>query len=138
MKESIIVDKSKAFALRIIKLYRYLCAEKQEYVLSKQLLRSGTSIGANVREAKRGQSKPDFYSKMNIALKEADEAAYWLELLHESGFLEPDIVYRICTLVNPVMLRYPSLYILLNFLKNYGYSYIVYLVLLCRSGRSGV
>ena len=61
-----------------------------------------------------------------------------LELLHESGFLEPDIVYRICTLVNPVMLRYPSLYILLNFLKNYGYSYIVYLVLLCRSGRSGV
>ena len=75
MKESIIVDKSKAFALRIIKLYRYLCAEKQEYVLSKQLLRSGTSIGANVREAKRAQSKPDFYSKMNIALKEADMAS---------------------------------------------------------------
>ena len=64
MKESVIVDKSKAFALRIIKLYRYLCAEKQEYVLSKQLLRSGTSIGVNVREAKRAQSKPDFYSKM--------------------------------------------------------------------------
>ena len=89
MKECVIVDKSKAFALRIIKLYRYLCAEKQEYVLSKQLLRSGTSIGANVREAKRAQSKPDFYLKMNIALKEADEAAYWLELLHESEFLEP-------------------------------------------------
>lgn len=99
MKESVIVDKSKAFALRIIKLYRYLCAEKQEYVLSKQLLRSGTSIGANVREAKRGQSKPDFYSKMNIALKEADEAAYWLELLHESGFLESqvfEIIYEDC------------------------------------------
>ena len=99
MKESVIVDKSKAFALRIIKLYRYLCAEKQEYVLSKQLLRSGTSIGANVREAKRGQSKPDFYSKMNIALKEADEAAYWLELLHESGFLEPqafESIYEDC------------------------------------------
>ena len=56
--------------------------------MSKQLLRSGTSIGANVREAKRGQSKPDFYSKMNIALKEADEAAYWLELLYESGYVE--------------------------------------------------
>lgn len=99
MKESVIVDKSKAFALRIIKLYRYLCAEKQEYVLSKQLLRSGTSIGANVREAKRSQSKPDFYSKMNIALKEADEAAYWLELLHESGFLEPqafESIYEDC------------------------------------------
>ncbi len=88
MKENIIVDKSKTFAFRTIKLYQYLCAEKQEYVLSKQLLRSGTSIGANIREAKRGQSKPDFYSKMNIALKEADESAYWLELLQESGYLE--------------------------------------------------
>jgi len=88
VKESIIIDKSKAFALRTIKLYQHLCAEKQEYVISKQLLRSGTSIGANVREAKRGQSKPDFYSKMNIALKEADESAYWLELLQESGYLE--------------------------------------------------
>ena len=86
MKESVIVDKSKAFALRIIKLYRYLCAEKQEYVLSKQLLRSGTSIGANVREAKRGQSKSDFYSKMNIALKEADEAAYWLNCYTRADF----------------------------------------------------
>ena len=81
-------DKSKAFALRIIKLYQYLCDEKREFVLSKQILRSGTSIGANVREAQRGQSKPDFYAKMNIALKEADETAYWLELLYESGFIE--------------------------------------------------
>ena len=88
MKENVIKGKSKAFALRIIKLYRYLCDEKHEYVLSKQILRSGTSIGANVREAQRGQSKPDFYSKMNIALKEADETAYWLELLFESGFFD--------------------------------------------------
>jgi four helix bundle protein len=84
---NIVLDKSKAFALRTIKLYKYLCDEKKEYILSKQLLRSGTSIGANVREAQRGQSKPDFYSKLNISLKEADESAYWLELLHESGYL---------------------------------------------------
>ena len=88
MKDNVIVDKSKAFALRTIKLYKYLCDEKREYVLSKQLLRSGTSIGANVREAKRAQSKADFYAKMNIALKEADESAYWLELLFESDYIE--------------------------------------------------
>ena len=88
MRENAIKDKSKAFALRIIKLYKYLCDEKREFVLSKQILRSGTSIGANVREAQRGQSKPDFYAKMNIALKEADETAYWLELLYEGGFIE--------------------------------------------------
>ena len=72
--ENAVKDKSKAFALRIIRVYRYLCEEKHEFVLSKQLLRSGTSIGANVREAQRGQSKPDFYSKMSIALKEAAQA----------------------------------------------------------------
>ena len=87
MKENIIVEKRKLFALRIIKLYQYLCKEKKEYVLSKQILRSGTSIGANIREARRGQSRADFYAKLNIALKEADETAYWLELLHESGFI---------------------------------------------------
>ena len=84
---NVVVIKSKAFALRIIKLYRYLCDEKREYVLSKQLLRCGTSIGANIKEAVRGQTKPDFYAKMNIALKEASESEYWLELLHESDFL---------------------------------------------------
>ena len=88
MKDNPVKEKSKAFALRIIKLYRYLCEEKHEFVLSKQVLRSGTSVGANVREAQRGQSKPDFYSKMNIALKEADETAYWLELLYEGGFID--------------------------------------------------
>ena len=88
MTESITADKSKAFALRIIKLYRYLCDEKHEYILSKQLLKSGTSIGANVREARRGQTKADFYAKLNTSLKEADETEYWLELLHDSGYLD--------------------------------------------------
>ncbi len=88
MSDNVIRDKSKGFALRVIKLYQYLNEEKHEYVLSKQLLRSGTSIGANVREATRGQSKPDFYAKLHIALKEADETAYWLELLHESGYMD--------------------------------------------------
>ena len=87
MESNAILNKSKSFALRTIKLYRYLTERNREYVLSKQLLRSGTSIGANTREAMRGQSKPDFYAKLNIALKEADESAYWLELLHESNYI---------------------------------------------------
>ncbi len=87
MKDNIIVDKSKAFALRIIKLYKYLIKEENEYVMSKQLLKSGTSIGANVKEAIRGQSKPDFYAKLNIALKEASETEYWLELLCGSEYI---------------------------------------------------
>ena len=78
---------SKSFALRIIKLYTYLKEEKKEYVMSTQLLRCGTSIGANVCESVNAQSKADFINKMNIALKEADESQYWLELLHESSFL---------------------------------------------------
>ena len=82
------MDKSKVFALRIIRLYQYLKNEKSEFVLSKQLLRSGTSIGANVKEAIRGQSRADFYAKLNISLKEASETEYWLELLHESGYIE--------------------------------------------------
>lgn len=86
--ENTIADKSKAFAVRIVKLYQYLCGEKREFVLSKQLLRSGTSIGANVKEAVRGQSKADFISKMSIALKEASETEYWLELLYETDFLD--------------------------------------------------
>ncbi len=85
--DNVIVDKSKAFALRIINLYKYLCEEKHEYILSKQLVRSGTSIGANIAEAIRGQSNADFTAKMNIALKEASETEYWLELLHESDYL---------------------------------------------------
>lgn len=87
MKENILVIKSKAFALRIIRLYQYLTGEKKEYVLSKQLIRSGTSIGANVKEATAAQSRADFYAKLYIAYKEANESEYWLELLHESGYL---------------------------------------------------
>jgi four helix bundle protein len=89
--ENLIVKKSKAFALRIVKMYKYFCAEKKEFVMSKQILRSGTSIGANVREGSRGQSKADFISKMSIAQKEAEETCYWLELLFESGFLSKRI-----------------------------------------------
>ena len=89
--ENIIEKKSFDFAIRIVKLYKFLCNEKNEFVLSKQLLRSGTSIGANVAEAQRGQSKADFAAKMNIALKEANETGYWLELLYKTGYLsEPD------------------------------------------------
>ena len=85
--ENIVLQKSKSFALRCIKLYRYMADNKREFVISKQLLRSGTSIGANVKEALRGQSRADFASKMNIALKEASETEYWLELLTESEYL---------------------------------------------------
>ena len=90
-QENVIMKKSKAFALRIIKMYKYLCGEKREYVMSKQVLRSGTSIGANVREAIRGQTKPDFIAKMSVAQKEAEETCYWLELLYESGYLSRTI-----------------------------------------------
>ena len=83
-----IKDKSFAFAIRIVNLHRFLATEKKEFVLSKQLLRSGTAIGALVREAEQAESKPDFVHKMAIALKEANETEYWLELLHETKYLE--------------------------------------------------
>ena len=75
------------FAVRIVNFYKYLCEEKREFVISKQILRSGTSIGANVRESKNAQSNPDYLSKLNIALKEADETQYWLEVLVQSEFI---------------------------------------------------
>jgi four helix bundle protein len=90
MKEdnkNLIVQKTKAFAIRCVKLYIYLTDTKKEYVMSKQLLRCGTSIGANVKEAMRGQSKADFGMKMNIALKEANESEYWLEILQETLYM---------------------------------------------------
>ena len=90
MENNIIVNKTKSFAIRIIKLSKYLTNDKNQFVLSRQILKSGTSIGANVKEAIRAQSKPDFYSKMNIALKEAYKTNYWLRLLHETQFLKPD------------------------------------------------
>ena len=75
------------FAIRIVNFYKYLCTDKKEFVLSKQILRSGTSIGANVRESKNAQTDPDYLSKMNIALKEADETQYWLEVLFRSEMI---------------------------------------------------
>jgi four helix bundle protein len=83
MKKNVVKDKSFAFALQVLSLSRYLNEEKREYVLSKQVLRSGTAIGALVREAEHGESKADFVHKLSIALKEANETLYWLELLHQ-------------------------------------------------------
>ena len=82
-----VLEKSKAFAIRIIRLYQYLTTEKKEYILSKQILKSGTSIGANIRESVRAQSTADFQAKMQISLKEADETEYWLELLKETDYI---------------------------------------------------
>ena len=79
--------KSKQFAIRIVKLYQYLCNDKKEYTLSKQLLRSGTSIGANLAESECAISKKDFFAKVYIALKECSETLYWLELLYETDYL---------------------------------------------------
>ena len=87
MNENTIGDKSLDFAVRIVKLCKYLGQEHKEFILSKQLLRAGTSIGANVAEAQRGQSKADFVAKMSIALKEANETDYWLKLLYRTDYL---------------------------------------------------
>ncbi|NDV66575.1 four helix bundle protein [Bacteroides sp. 224] len=86
-QDNVVVEKSKRFAIRIINLYKYLEDEKYEFVMSKQILRSGTSIGANIREAANAQSKKDFLSKMYISLKETGETQYWLELLVETDFI---------------------------------------------------
>ena len=88
MAKSIVGEKSRDFAIRIIGCYKFLTEKKHENIMSKQLLRCGTSIGANTRESKNAQSRMDFLSKLNIALKEADETEYWLDLLHEIQFLD--------------------------------------------------
>lgn len=87
MQNSIVKDKSYKFALRIVNLYRHLTENKREYVLSKQVLRSGTSIGANIEESLGGQSRKDFFSKMTIAYKETRETKYWINLLKDSNYL---------------------------------------------------
>ncbi|MBR2047061.1 MAG: four helix bundle protein [Oscillospiraceae bacterium] len=87
MKKNIIVQKSFAFSIRIVNLYRYLSEKKKEYVISRQVYKSGTSIGANIAEAQRAQSTADFVSKMKIALKEANETQYWLKLLHQTQYI---------------------------------------------------
>jgi four helix bundle protein len=88
MKDNLIKSKSFDFALRIVKLYQFLVEQKREYVLSKQLLRSGTSIGANIREAEHAESRADFIHKLSISLKEANESDYWIELLYKGGYLD--------------------------------------------------
>ena len=87
MSENAIEQKSFDFAVRMVKLYQHLTKKKKEFVMSKQVLRSGTSIGANVSEAQRGQSKADFHAKMSIALKEASETNYWIKLLYKTEYL---------------------------------------------------
>jgi four helix bundle protein len=106
-KENIVKDKSLSFAIRIVNLYKYLVAEKRETVMSKQLLRCGTSIGANVREAEQAQSRADFLSKQNIALKEANETEYWLELLMRTGFItqnEYESINNDCVELNKLLI----------------------------------
>ena len=88
MKENVIKVKSFEFTLRIVKLYQYLIEQKKEFVLSKQLLRSGTAVGALIRESEHAESKADFIHKLSIALKEANEAGYWIELLYKSNYID--------------------------------------------------
>jgi len=90
LKDNIVYEKAFKFAIQIVDLYKYLSKEKNEYILSKQLLRAGTSIGANIKEGIEGQSTRDFLSKMSIALKEASETEYWLELLISTNYIEKE------------------------------------------------
>ena len=91
MKDNLLVEKSLAFSVRIVKLYKYLNSEKHEFIISKQIIRSGTSIGANINEANYAQSKADFISKMHIALKETAETEYWINVLSMSEYLEEEL-----------------------------------------------
>ena len=104
MGNSVILDKSKTFALRIVKLYKYLNEQKHEYVLSKQLLRCGTSIGANIREAFYGHGKNDFIAKLQIALKECLESEYWIELLIESGYYDDKSILENCIELKKILI----------------------------------
>jgi len=90
MGKNIVKEKSFLLAIRVVRLYKYLKDEKKEYVMSKQLLRSGTSVGANIRESEHAQSKADFISKLSIAQKEMNETLYWLELLYETNYLSDE------------------------------------------------
>ena len=93
--DNIVAEKSFRFAVRIVKLYKYLCATQKEYTLSKQLLRSGTSIGANVAEAQQAQSRADFISKLSIALKETVETKYWLQLMNATEYLNDEQTHSV-------------------------------------------
>ena len=107
-KENLVLSKSRDFAIRIIRCYKYLCEEHKEYTLSKQLLRCGTSIGANVKESINAQSKNDFISKLNIALKEASESGYWIDLLHDTDYLsdsEYESIFADCKRIIAVLTK---------------------------------
>ena len=101
--DNLIVDKSYSFALETILLYKELVYEKKEFVLSKQVLKSGTSIGANIEEAIGGQSKRDFFMKMTIAYKEARETKYWLRLLNDSDFLDKECALKMISKVDELL-----------------------------------
>ena len=104
--DNIVEQKSFRFAVRTVNLYKHLCAEKKEFILSKQFLRAGTSIGANVSEAQQAQSRADFLSKLNIALKEATETKYWLRLLHATDYLnivEYESIYHDCVEIEKLL-----------------------------------
>ena len=93
--DNIIKTKSRDFAIKTVLTYKWITEKKHEFVMSKQLLRCGTSIGANIAEAVRGQTKPDFFAKMNIALKEASETNYWLDILHATAYLPDDLFNKL-------------------------------------------
>jgi len=103
MKENIILTKSYAFAIRIVRLHQYLQKEKKEFTLSKQVLRSGTSIGANVEEAIGGQSEKDFYAKLTISYKEARETHYWLRLLRDTGYIDENQSENLIKDINEIL-----------------------------------
>ena len=104
MNDSPLIDKSKKFALEIIKVCNYVKQTKKETVLSNQLIRSGTSIGANIREAFYAHGKADFIAKLQIALKECSESEYWLELLTESGYLEDKKTLEMCVEIKRILI----------------------------------
>ncbi|MFN0081171.1 MAG: four helix bundle protein [Ferruginibacter sp.] len=95
MSKSVLKDKSYAFAIRIVPLSQFLQADKKEFVLSKQVLRSGTSIGALIREAEFGQSKADFINKMSISLKEANETEYWISILKDTDYIDEKLFFSL-------------------------------------------
>ena len=102
--DNVIVDKSKEFAITVVRLYQQISSDRKEFVLSRQFVKSGTSIGANVHEAVRAQSHADFISKMSIALKEAEETEYWLDLLHETDYVD-DSSFHVIQSQNGELLR---------------------------------
>ncbi len=106
MRDSIVYDKAFKFAIRIVRLYKYLTKEKNEYIMSKQILRSGTSIAANIKEALYGQSRKDYLSKMNIALKEASETEYWINLLKSTNYITigSESILRDCAELNRMLI----------------------------------